>query len=273
MDFQNILFVRKDGVVTVTINRPERVNALSIATMRELRAALRVVREDSEARALVLTGAGKYFCAGGDVSEMQPHEPREWSEIVREYLDYVADLYRLDIPTIAKINGDAVGGGCCTAMACDLRFAATTARLGAPFVRIGLAGADMGATYFLPRLVGPTRAAELLLTGRLIEAAEAERIGLITRAVAPEQLDAVTAEYAEAFRVGPSLALRMTKRALARSLDRDFEAQADFETFAQSICLTTEDHREGAQAFREKRRPMFGGQVKEGGCDGQDSWT
>ncbi len=264
MGFQNILFTKRNGIITITINRPDRANALSIATMRELRAALRVLREDSEARVLVLTGAGKYFCAGGDIGEMRPHEPREWAEIVREYLDYVADLYRLDIPTIAKINGDAVGGGCCSAMACDFRLAVTTARLGAPFVRIGLAGADMGASYFLPRLVGPTKAAELLLTGRLIDAAEAERIGLITRAVAPEQLDAVTAQYAEMLRAGPALALKMTKRALARSLDRDFEAQAEFETFAQSICLTTEDHREGAQAFREKRQPVFGGRDKGG---------
>ncbi len=268
MNFEHILLTKADGITTITINRPEQVNALSIATMKELRVALRAISEAGETRVLVLTGAGKYFCAGGDVTEMRPREPREWGEIVREYLDYVADLYRLDLPTIARINGDAVGGGCCTAMACDFRFAATTARLGVPFVRIGLAGADMGATYFLPRLVGATKAADLLFTGRLIDAQEAERIGLITRAVAPEQLDAVTAEYAEALRAGPALALQMTKRALARSLDRDFDAQADFGTFAQSICLTTEDHREGAQAFREKRPPVFGAQATGGGHEG-----
>lgn len=257
MTFETLHVESKGPVATVTLNRPERLNVLSTRVIPELRRAWSEVARDPETRVLVLTGAGRAFSAGGDIGEMVPGEPSRWAAIVRDYLECVAELRRLPIPTVARLNGDAVGGGLCLAMACDFRFAVRTARLGVPFVKIGLSASDMGATWFLPRLVGRGRAAELLMTGDLLTAEEGERLGLVNRAVAPEEFDATVSAFAERLAAGPPLALRMTKEALVRSLDTGMEEEFDFETLAQTVCLTTEDHREGVRAFKERRHPLF----------------
>jgi len=260
MSFKNILLERDGPVYTLTINRPERMNAIGIETVHELMQGLAQVGADADARVLVITGAGdRAFSAGADVADMVRRSAPEAAAIVRLYLDYIMAIRNLPVPVIARVNGVAAGGGCCTALACDLRVASEQARFGFVFVNAGLTGADMGATYYLPRLVGFGRACELLLTGAIIDARGAERIGLVNQVVPHDELDGATAELAQKLAAGPPIALRLTKQALHGGLDKDIASEFDFETYAQTLCIVSEDHMEGAQAFREKRTPVFQG--------------
>ncbi len=249
----------KDGIATLTLARPDHLNALSLELLDAVVAALDTVRAGDD-RVLVLAAEGPAFCAGADRAEMIERPPAEWEPIVDHYLDPVRRIADLDIPVIARLHGDTVGGGFGLAIACDFRIAAEGIRLGAPFIRIGLAGCDMSAGYYLPRLVGLGVATELMMTGRLVRAEEALSIGLVHRVVAPEVLDAEVDELAGRLRDGPPIALAFTKRAIRRSLDRDRDAEFDYEVFAQVQCIQTEDHREGVRAFfDEKRAPTFRG--------------
>ncbi len=259
MDFKHILYESDGGAVTITINRPERRNALNQDTVHELISALARVDADPAARVLVITGAGDSFCAGADLKDAPVMDPKVAHEIVRLYLDYVVAIRGVEIPVIARINGDAVGGGCCSALACDIRIASERARLGFPFVNIGISGADMGATYLLPRLIGYGRAAELLLTGDLIPAREAQAMGLVNRSVPDEDLDAAVESLVSRLASGPPLGLRSTKKALNSALDKDAVTEFDYELLVQSYCLLTDDYQEGLRAFREKRPPQFQG--------------
>ncbi len=248
-----------DGIGTITLNRPDRLNVIDIPTLDELIAALGKLATDSQARVIVLAGAGRVFCAGADQREMIPRDSAEWEKIVDHYLDPVRAICSLEKPVIARLHGDTVGGGLGLAMAGDFRIAAAGIRLGAPFVPIGLAGCDMSAGYFLPRLVGLGRATDLMMSGRLIDAEEAERIGLVTRVVPADQLDETVDKLARRLADGPPRALAYTKKAIRRSLDYTMEGEFDYEIFAQVQCLQSEDHREGLAAFREKRKPVFTG--------------
>ncbi len=258
MSFRSIVFSEEGGVATLTLNRPERLNAIDIPTLEELLAALADVRR-SAARVLVVAGAGKAFCAGADQGEMVPRPAAEWERIVDRYLDPLRALIALPIPTVAKIHGDCIGGGVGLAMSCDFRVMRAEARIGIPFVQIGLAGCDMGAGYFLPRMVGLGRALDLMMTGRFLSAEEAERLGLVQRTATADVFDAETAALVGQLAAGPPRALRASKEAAYRSLDRDREAEFDFEVFAQVQCLQSEDHREGVAAFKAKRPPRFTG--------------
>ena len=255
---EDVLLELADGVATVTLNRPGRLNTLAIETVDLLVARLREAA-DSPARVVVLAGAGRVFCAGADQAEMVTRAPTDWEPIVRRYLDPIRTIVGMDKPVIAALHGDAVGGGFGLAMACDLRIAAAGARLGAPFTRIGLAGCDMATGWFLPRLVGLGAAAELMFTGRLVDAAEARDLGLVHRAVAGEAFDTEVANWARQLAGGPPIAHRWTKRALHRSLAASMDEEFEFEIFAQVHCILSEDHREGVRAFREKRAPEFRG--------------
>ena len=249
----------KDGIATITLAQPERMNALGFEMLDALVDALDAVGR-GEDRVLVLAAEGPAFCAGADRAEMIERPPREWEPIVDHYLDPVRRIADLDIPVIARLQGDTVGGGFGLAIACDFRIAAEGIRLGAPFVRIGLAGCDMSAGYYLPRLVGLGAATDLMMTGRLIRTDEAQALGLLHRAVPGDQLDEEVASLAQRLRSGPPIALAFTKRAIRRSLDRDRDAEFDYEVFAQVNCIQTEDHREGVRAFfDEKRAPVFRG--------------
>ncbi|MEO1935732.1 MAG: enoyl-CoA hydratase-related protein, partial [Myxococcales bacterium] len=200
------------------------------------------------------------FCAGADRSEMIERPPIEWGPIVDHYLDPVRQIAELDIPVIAKLQGDTVGGGFGLAIACDFRIAKEGIRLGAPFVKIGLAGCDMSAGYYLPRLIPLGAATEMMMTGRLIKTDEALSLGLVHRVVPADELDAAVESFTTQFRNGPPIALAFTKRAIRRSLDLDREAEFDYEIFAQTNCIQTEDHREGVRAFfDEKRSPVSKG--------------
>ena len=178
---------------------------------------------------------------------------------MRRYLDPVRAIVGMDKPVIAALHGDTVGGGLGLALASDFRIAAEGIRLGAPFTPIGLAGCDMSAGWFLPRLVGLGAATEMMFTGRLVGADEALDIGLVHRVVAPDEFTDHVAEFAARLAAGPPIAHAWTKRAIHRSLGVDMDAEFEFEIFAQVQCIQTEDHHEGVAAFREKRRPEFRG--------------
>ena len=248
-----------DRVGTVTLNRPERLNTLDHDTLDLLIDALAQVAASDDVGVVVLAGTGRVFCAGADQAEMVERAPQEWEPIVRRYLDPVRAIVGMDKPVIAALHGDTVGGGLGLALASDFRIAAEGIRLGAPFTPIGLAGCDMSAGWFLPRLVGLGAATEMMFTGRLVGADEALDIGLVHRVVAPDEFTDHVAEFAARLAAGPPIAHAWTKRAIHRSLGVDMNAEFEFEIFAQVQCIQTEDHHEGVAAFREKRRPEFRG--------------
>ena len=249
----------KDGIATITLTQPEQMNAISIKMLDALVEALDTVRR-GEDRVLILAAEGRAFCAGADRAEMIERKPAEWEPIVDHYLDPVRRIAELDIPVIARLQGDTVGGGFGLAIASDFRIAVEGIRLGAPFVRIGLAGCDMSAGYYLPRLIPLGAATEMMMTGKLVRADEALALGLVHRVVSAEDLDDEVSKLAGQLRNGPPIALAFTKRAIRRSLDLDRDAEFDYEIFAQVNCIQTEDHREGVRAFfDEKRAPAFKG--------------
>ncbi len=261
MGFETIKIEEADGVATLTLNRPDKLNALNVLMGEELCEALEAVGKSSSARVLVVTGAGRMFSAGGDLSSMDRvvSSAAAIDHSVRIYCQVARRLRELPLPVVAKVNGDAFGGSLGIIMACDLRLARDDARLGFVFTRVGLSGADAGVSYLLPRLVGVAKAVELLFLGETIVAAEAGRIGLVHRAVPAADLDRVTDEIVTRLAAGPPLALRFTKRAVYDGLTRDMAADFEYEAYVQALCFQSEDHREGLRAFRDKRAPVFRG--------------
>jgi 2-(1,2-epoxy-1,2-dihydrophenyl)acetyl-CoA isomerase len=261
LPFETITIEEAGGVATLTLHRPDKLNALNVAMGEELCAALEALGRSARARVLVVTGAGRVFSAGGDLTSMDQvvSSAAAIDHSVRTYCEVARRLRELPLPAVAKVNGDAFGGSLGLIMACDLRVARDDARLGFVFTRVGLSGADAGVSYLLPRLVGVAKAVELLLLGETIGAAEAERIGLVHRAVPAAQLDAVTDVLVSRLAAGPPLALRYTKRALYDGLARDIATDFEYEAYVQALCFQSEDHREGLRAFREKRAPVFKG--------------
>ena len=259
MNFENIIYERTGPVATISISRPHRINALSMPTIHEMVRVLSDAGGDPDVRVVVITGAGDAFCSGADLKDAPEMTPAVAQEVVGLYLDYIRAIRRVEKPVIARVNGPALGGGCCTALACDIRIASERASFTFPFVNIGISGADMAASYLLPRLIGLGRACELLMTGEPIDAHQAENIGLVNRVVPHEELDAVTDALAERLASRPPLGLKFTKRALYGGLDKSYESQLEYEHFAQVACILTEDYEEGRRAFREKREPVFKG--------------
>jgi 2-(1,2-epoxy-1,2-dihydrophenyl)acetyl-CoA isomerase len=250
----------RDGVSTLTLDRPEALNALDIPLKVALLRALEAIRDDRAVRAVILTGAGRAFCAGQDLAERDdPDAPPLDEELRDRYEPIVRAMVGLDRPIIAAINGVAAGAGASLALACDLRIAAASARFVLAFGRIGLVP-DSGATWFLPRIVGSGRAAELALLNTPLDAVEAERIGLVSRVVADEALPVAAAEMAQSLADGAPLAIAATKRRLGEAWTTDLAGALAAERTAQGRLGSSRDHAEGLAAFRAKRPPRFIGE-------------
>lgn len=264
MAYTCLLFEVREGIATLTLHRPERLNALNDTIREELYDALiQCSQNHDEVRAILLTGSGRGFCAGGDVKAMHEAKEQQRTRPLRDKVAPLRDKVVLAMrdapqPMIAAINGPAAGAGMNLALACDMRIAATTATFGETFVKRGL-HVDWGGTYFLPRVVGMAKACELIFTGDIIGAEEALALGIVSQVVPPEQLMPTALDLARRIAAGPPVALRLAKRALYHNQDVDLRAALEFETYAQNICAETEDAREGIRAFVEKRAPLFHG--------------
>jgi enoyl-CoA hydratase/carnithine racemase len=258
---KSFLYEVRDRVATITLNRPDRLNALTFEVYRELTDIFAALRDEKDVRAVVITGSGRAFCSGGDVLDIiGPLFERDMLgllEFTRMTCELIANMRALGKPIIASLNGTTAGAGACIALASDIRIAAPTAKIAFLFVKVGLSGADMGAAYLLPRLVGLAKATEMLYTGDFVSAEEAERIGLYNRVVAAEELESATRELAERLARGPSFALAITKEMLNRELDVSLDTALEMEAQAQAICMQHPDYKEAYRAFVEKRDPEF----------------
>jgi 2-(1,2-epoxy-1,2-dihydrophenyl)acetyl-CoA isomerase len=258
-----VLYRKEGHVATLTLNRPESLNAMNEALVAELEHCLLQAEADPDVRAVVLTGAGRGFCSGGDQKRTRDHEGQEkffdgdlGGNVIERLNRCVLRMQNLAKPIIGCINGVAVGAGCNLALATDIRIASDAARFGEVFSRIGLVP-DGGGTYFLPRLVGTAKALELMMLGDIIEAEEAHQIGLVNRVVPADQLQAETQKLAERLANGPTLAHGLAKVGVYRAMTMSLEDTLNMEARNQSIAGRSQDRVEGAAAFREKRQPNF----------------
>ncbi len=249
---------RTDGIVTITLQRPEKKNAINGVMWDELLATFREIAASSSDRAVVITGAGGAFCSGADLTARGEGPQQHQLAAMRHVSDVCLALARLPQPVIAKVRGVAVGAGCNLALGCDLVVASTTARFSEIFAKRGLS-VDFGGTWVLPRRVGLHRAKELAFFGDIIDAAEAERIGLVNRVVDDADIDAFVDEWARRLAAGPPLAVAMTKRMLNNSMNVTLEEALDDEGAAQTVNFSTHDTVEAIRAFVEKRTPKFEG--------------
>ena len=262
MDFKTLIFREAEaGVALVALNRPGRLNALSLEMLDELHSLWGQLPAREEVRVVILTGEGRGFCSGFDLKDerLQKEAARFLSNpglhltaVQKKYGDLVVKMRRVPQPIIAAVNGPAAGGGMCLALASDVILAGPQAAFTPSFINIGLSGGEMGTTYFLPRLVGSTRAAEILLTGRTVEAAEAERIGLVCRVVPADRLVPEALETARKMLAKTPLGLRFTKEALYLNADAALEAAVELENRNQSICCSAPDFLKAVAAFQKR---------------------
>ena len=249
------------GIVTLTLNRPERMNALTFEVYDELRGTIRSLNDAPGVRAIVLTGAGASFCSGGDVHDiigpLLARHYRGLLEFTRMTCDLVLAMRQCRRPIIAALNGTVAGAGAVIATAADIRIAVPSARIAFLFTKVGLSGADMGAAWLLPRIIGFGRATELLMGGEFVTADEAYRIGLYNQVVEPEQLAATARARAELLARGPSFALEITKDALNREASMDLASALEAEAQIQASLMLHPDFREAYEAFRDKRPARF----------------
>jgi enoyl-CoA hydratase/carnithine racemase len=249
------------SVATITLDRPERLNALTFQVYEELRDAFRALDSETGVRAVVITGSGRAFCSGGDVEEiigpLFARDDRGLLEFTRLTGDLILAMLRCRRPIVGALNGTVAGAGAVIAAACDLRIAAESAKIAFLFTKVGLSGADMGASWLLPRLVGHGRASELLLGGDFIDARRAYEIGLYNRVVADGQALAEGRSWAERLARGPAFGLEVTKKMLLREAAMDFESALAAEVEIQAVCMRRPDFRSAYEAFRAKRAPTF----------------
>lgn len=262
MKYQTIKVEQTDGIATITLNSPEKLNSLSWKMMREITRACDEIERGGRARVIVFTGAGRAFCAGADLEDLQKTvslKPVQREPNLKAWFKLVWRIKNVELPTIAAVNGAALGGGMALALACDIRIAADDARVGSVFVQRGASSADMGMSWILPRIVGAGWAAELMFTGDIIDAAKGERIGLFNRVVPRDQLMQAAMELAGKLAAGPPLGLKFTKRALNRAVWEGLQGQLEYESATQTLTFLSEDFQEGVKSFYEKRKPVFRG--------------
>ena len=249
------------GVATVTLDRPDRLNALTFEVYEELRDAFLALDKEPGVRAVLLTGSGKAFCSGGDVEDIiGPLFERDYQgllDFTRNTGELILAILRCRRPVVAALNGTVAGAGAVIASACDLRIAAESAKIAFLFTKVGLSGADMGASWLLPRIVGHGRASELLMTGDFIDAARAYEIGLYNRVVPDGELAKEARRWAEKLARGPSFGLEVTKNLLLREAAMDVESAMAAEVEIQAACMLDPNFREAYEAFMAKRRPEF----------------
>ena len=259
MEFKNILYEKSEGIATITINRPEKLNAMDQETIQEILSALDDAEKDENIRVVVITGAGdRAFSAGADISGMKgrtPLDSRKSSQLGQQPMNRVEDLEK---PVIAAINGYALGGGLELAMACDFRIASENARLGQPEINIGLVP-GWGGTQRLPRFVGKALAKEMIFTGRMIDAKTAEQHGLVNKVVPAAQLKSAVQELATELLNKPPVAIKVAKQLINNSTETNLRIGLTHESEAFGILGSTEDFKEGTTAFLEKRKPKFKG--------------
>ncbi|HEX5115408.1 MAG TPA: enoyl-CoA hydratase family protein [Pseudonocardiaceae bacterium] len=262
-DWRHFRFAKADGVATVTLDRPDKLNPLTFESYADLRDLLAELPHHQDVRALVIRGEGRGFCGGGDVNEIIGElirmEPRDLMRFTKMTGDVIRAMRECPIPIITAIHGIAAGAGAVVALASDFRVVSTSGRFAFLFTKVGLSGGDMGAAYLLPRVVGLGRATELLMLGDTIDSATADRYGLVTRLVGDEELDGVVNELAATLAAGPTLALAQTKSLLTRELDMPLGPSVELDAMTQALLMTTRDHAEFHSAFNERRPPRWEG--------------
>ena len=263
---KSFLYEERGSVAYITFDRPDRLNSLTFEVYRELTDAFVALGSREGVRVVVITGRGRGFCSGGDVEdiigELFSRDMSGLLDFTRMTCALIKSIRALAKPVIASLNGTVAGAGAVIALACDLRIAAESAKIAFLFVKVGLAGADMGAAFLLPKVVGLSKATEMLYTGDFISAKEAADAGLYNRVVPAGELEAETNRWAERLAAGPGFALAMTKSALNRELHMSLESALEAESEAQAICMLNPDFREAYEAFTEKRAPEFNRRMK-----------
>ena len=261
IDPKSFLYEERGPIAVITLNRPDRLNSLTFEVYRELTETFAWLRGRDEVRVVVVTGTGRGFCSGGDVNdiigELFSRDISGLLQFTRMTCELIRNIRGLLKPVIASLNGTVAGAGAVLALVSDLRIAAEHAKIAFLFVKVGLAGADMGAAFLVPKVVGLGKATEMLYTGEFVSAAEALQIGLYNRVVPGEELGAETMRWAESLAAGPGFALGATKAALNRELNMGLEMALEAEAETQAICMLNPDFREAYQAFVEKRPPVF----------------
>jgi enoyl-CoA hydratase/carnithine racemase len=262
MPYENIDISESNSVMTITLNRPEKLNAFIGHMRRDLAEALEQAGSDRSLRVVVITGAGRGFCAGGDLGFMaelmQRGDSEEFARILGAGRRVITAIRQMTKPVVAAVNGPASGAGCSLAFACDMRIASTTASFSEAFLKVGL-HPDWGGSYFVPRLVSPAKACEMFFLGEIISAEEALRLGIVNQVVPPEQLHEATLKLVERLCAAPPLALAAAKQAIYASEASSLEEMLRYETEVQLRCFESEDAHEGIRAFLEKREPKFTG--------------
>jgi enoyl-CoA hydratase/carnithine racemase len=261
MTYESFIYELRDGIATVRLNDPDRLNALTFETYAELERFFAAAAQDDAVKVVVITGAGKGFCSGGSVHEiigkLIEMKSEELESFTRMTCNVVKNMRALKKPIIAAVNGIAAGAGAMLALASDLRIISDRAKFAFLFTKVGLSGADMGALYLLPRIVGQGKAAELLFLGDSIDAQEAHRIGLANRVVEHDKLMDEVYGMAQRLNEGPLYGIGVTKELLEREATMTLNEALELEAMAQAKCMQTPDFQEGYKAFIEKRKPSF----------------
>lgn len=259
MNYELLKYSKNNHIATIEFNTPEKKNALTLPMREELSHVIREVKYDDDVCVIVVTGCGDAFCAGGDLSSMtEGINAVQGRQRLRKLHDWLIDYITIEKPVIASVNGPAVGAGFSLALAADIVIASEKAVLGAPFIRVGLVP-DAGSLYLLPRLIGLQKAKEICFQGKILKAREAEALGLVNKVVPHDQLGEATTQMATKMAKGPARAIGMAKNMINMSFETSLKNMLEYEAYAQAIAFQTEDHKEGVEAFFQKREPVFKG--------------